>query len=129
MRIRLNGENDLTLSEFDSGEFEIVGAEGLHFSALEMFASGFGLCTASVLMSYGEQIGVSTDQLAVRIRWRYAEDPHRIAAFDMDIHWPELPASRLKAAERAAALCTVHATFRHPPELSTRVSTDPAPEA
>ncbi|RMG12386.1 MAG: OsmC family peroxiredoxin [Deltaproteobacteria bacterium] len=126
MKITLNAPEDLTLSEFDSDAFEVVATSDLHFSALEIFATGFGLCTASVLISYGEQIGVPTDRLTVRVRWSYAEDPHRIGRFDLEIRWPGLPASRLKAAERAAGLCTVHATFRHPPELSTRVYAEPA---
>ncbi len=45
------------------------------------------------------------------------------------IHWPELPASRRAAAERAAGHCTLHHTLEHPPRVTTTVTLTPSREA
>ena len=123
MRILLHDDSDLTLSQFDQPGFEVEMDEGVHahYSALQMFASSLGLCTASVLISYGEHFDASTEELEVRVRWSYAEEPYRVDEIDMDITWPELPESRLEAAERAAEHCTIHNTLHHPPEVETNV--------
>jgi hypothetical protein len=39
----------------------------------------------------------------------------------IELTWPSLPAARLEAAKRAAALCTVHQSLHHLPELTTIV--------
>jgi uncharacterized OsmC-like protein len=124
MRILLHSPEDLTLTDFEDPEFRVVPeTEEVHFSAMEMFATSIGLCTYSVLMSYAEQASAGTTGLAIRMRWRYAEGPYRISGIDMDITWPELPANRLKAAERAAEQCTLHNTLEVPPQVTTSVAT------
>lgn len=123
MKILMHSETDITMSEFDAPAFDIETAPGAeaHYSALQMFATSLGLCTASVLMAYAEQISVATEGLQVRLRWQYAEKPFRVGGMEMDIVWPSLPENRLRAAERAASQCTIHNTLHHPPELVTRV--------
>ena len=58
----------------------------------------------------------------MHLAWSYVEDPFRIKKIDMEIDWPELPESRMGAAWRAAAMCTIHNTLAHPPEILTRVN-------
>jgi len=55
------------------------------------------------------------------VRWEYSDRPFRISALSMDIDWPGVPASRVAAASRAAAHCTLHNTLTHPPRVETRV--------
>ena len=129
MRILLNGATDLTLFELDSPGFEVEVAPGVHahYSAMQMFANSLALCTASALIAYAEQIDAPTDSLAVRVKWDYVEPPFRIGRIDMQIHWPQLPESRLAAAQRAARHCTLHHTLEHPPVVLTEVNLEPAP--
>ncbi|MFN7134212.1 MAG: OsmC family protein [Myxococcales bacterium] len=131
MKVLLHSEEALTLGAFDSPGLEVEAAPGAHahYSAFQMFTVGIGLCTASVLSAYGAQIGVPTDQLTVRIAWTLGEKPRRIGTLDMQINWPGLPDSRLRAAELAAAQCPLHRTLELPPKLSTSITNDaPVPE-
>lgn len=125
----MHGESDLSVFDLASPGFEVETAPGVYepYSAMQMFATSLGLCTASVLASYAEQVGVSIEKLAVRVKWQYAEGPFRIGSIDMQIFWPELPQSRRIAAERAASHCTIHHTLEHSPQLSTRVLIAPEP--
>ncbi|MGI5861355.1 MAG: OsmC family protein [Myxococcales bacterium] len=129
MRILLNGEADLTVFELDSPGFEVEVAPGVHahYSAMQRFAHSLALCTASVLVAYAEQIDAPTDSLAIRVRWEYVEPPFRIGRIDMQVYWPQLPESRLAAAQRAARHCTLHHTLERPPVVLTDVNLEPAP--
>jgi uncharacterized OsmC-like protein len=123
MRIIMNSEEDLDIGDFTKPGINIEStAPDTHYSALQMFATSLALCTYSVLASYAEQIDVSSDNVAVHMAWSYAEEPFRIKQIDMEIDWPELPESRQAAARRAAAMCTIHNTLAHPPEITTRVN-------
>ncbi|MEW6611153.1 MAG: OsmC family protein [Pseudomonadota bacterium] len=127
MKIVLHADTELTLQEGKASGLEVVAENpDVHYGAMQMFATALALCTYSVLVSYAEQIGTDTEALAIRVRWRYAAHPARIDRIDMDITWPELPESRLPAARRAAAHCTLHNTLHQPPEVHTRVRHGPA---
>lgn len=121
MKIVLHGENDLSLSEFDSPGMEIEQEAHVHYSAMEMFATSFAWCTASVVISYGGAAGIPLDNLAVRMRWEYVEDPYRIGRISMEITWPGLTENRVKAAQHAAGHCTLHKTLGYPPQVETIV--------
>jgi uncharacterized OsmC-like protein len=122
LKIELHGETDLSVSEMHLPGVEIIGeTEALHYSALKMFVASLAWCTWAVLATYGERIDAAIDDLHFRMRWRYAEKPTRISNVSMDITWPSLPESRLDAAMRAAAMCTVHNTLHHDVEIDTNV--------
>lgn len=123
MKVILHGESDLELRDFHVQGFEVESkAPELHFSAIEMFITGLGLCTGSVLLAYGETLKVSTHDLSVRLRWQYDRKPLRIGRIEMDIRWPALPEDHLAAAHRAAVTCTLHRTLEHPVAIETRVT-------
>ena len=123
MKIVMHDEEDLEIKEFGSPEFEIESVNSqAHYSALQMFATSIALCTYSVLAGYGEQINSPTKNIVIRIRWSYVEDPFRIGDINMEISWPGLPESRLKAAQRAASDCTLHHTLENSPSIVTQVS-------
>lgn len=125
MNVIMHQSEDIELTEFDEPGLHIEQHDPeAHFSAMQMFATSMGICTYSVLAGYAEQIDAVTKQLSVRMRWSYAEHPYRIGQIDMDIQWPELPPSRLKAAQRAATKCTLHNTLEQPPQVATRLSID-----
>jgi uncharacterized OsmC-like protein len=51
------------------------------------------------------------------VSWTFVEGPHRIGEMKLTFAWQSLPASRLEAAKRAAALCPVHTTLHHTTEV------------
>ncbi len=123
MKVVLEGDTQLVLEDFEGPGLHVEAAEGVHahFSAFEMFVSGVGLCTASVLGAYAEQLEVPTGGLRVRMRWELDVAPRRMGAMQMDIQWPELPPSRTRAAELAASQCPLHQTLAQPTSVTTRV--------
>lgn len=124
MHIRMHGASELTLTSFDEPGFEVEHDEGVdaHYSALQMFATSLGLCTASVVGTYGERFDTAADDLAIRVEWSYADNPYRVDDIEMTIDWPSLPESRREAVRRAAEQCTIHNTLHDPPEVVTRVA-------
>ena len=127
MNVIMHHSEDLELTAFDEPGLNVDPQDPeAHFSAIQMFATAMGLCTYSVLAGYAEHSDTPTEQLSVRMRWSYEEHPYRIDKIDMDIQWPDLPESKLAAAQRAATKCTLHNTLEHPPEVTTRVAIEHA---
>jgi uncharacterized OsmC-like protein len=87
------------------------------YSPFHMLASSLATCTFAVLYSWASNANVTVDDLVIDVRWAFTEDPHRVSEMRTTLIWPTLPQSRRSVAERVAALCTVHATLLHPPEL------------
>jgi uncharacterized OsmC-like protein len=97
-------------------------------SPFHLLGGSLATCTFSVLEAWGTRAGFALDDLVLEVSWTFAEKPHRVDALALDISWPSLPASRMEAAKRAAALCTVHVTLEHPPAMPVTVRAA-APEA
>lgn len=91
------------------------------YSPFHMLASGLATCTFSVLHSWATHARLGADDLAIEVRWTFAEQPHRVGAMEMRFTWPSLPESRRRAAERAATLCPIHATLSHPTPIAATV--------
>lgn len=118
----MHSENDLEIQDFLQPEMVVDSHDpDASYSALQMFATSLGLCSFSMLYGYGENIAVDPAPIAIRVRWGYASDENRIDEIGMSIRWPGLPEAKRQAAERAAALCTLHHTLEHPPKVTTRL--------
>ena len=87
------------------------------YSPFHMLASSLASCTVSVLHSWATHAKLPIDDLALELRWRFVDDPHRVSDISVILDWPSLPSSRLAAAKRVAEMCTVHATLMHPPRI------------
>jgi uncharacterized OsmC-like protein len=102
----------------------------MSYSPFHMLASALATCTFSVIESWASHAKLSLDDLAIEVRWRFGEDPHRVSDLAVTFEWPSLPANRIAAARRVAELCTVHATLLHAPnvtiEPATQAATQPA---
>lgn len=123
MNVIMHHSEDLELRQFDEPGLNIEQQDpDAHYSAMQMFATAMGLCTYSVLAGYAEQLDTPMEQMSLHLRWDYHKDPYRIGSLEMEIKWPELPASRQDAAQRVASKCTLHNTLEHPPQLTTRVT-------
>lgn len=93
------------------------------YSAFHMLAGAVANCTYSTVHSWASNAGVNADDLAVEVKVIFAEHPHRAGALDITLFWPSLPAARLDAAKRAAALCPIHQTLLRAPTITTNVET------
>jgi putative redox protein len=121
MKITLLGEERIRL-EATPGPMS-VEAESAEttYSPFHMVASGLATCVYSVLASWGAHAGVEADGLAIEIAWSFAEKPHRVGTYEVFLEWQGLPEERRSAAARAAALCPIHATLHHPPEIKVEM--------
>jgi uncharacterized OsmC-like protein len=124
MKLLLQAPTGIELTELDAPNLHIqadAGGEG--YGPLQMFVASLGPCTASVLITYSQNVlkmAVNSD-LRILLRWHCAHHPYRIQRIDMDIVWPGLPEQRLLAAKRADASCTIHRTLLQVPVVSTSV--------
>jgi uncharacterized OsmC-like protein len=88
------------------------------YSPFHMMASGLAFCTFSVMHAWAEHAKLDATDLTIEISWVFADDPHRVGSYDVRFRWPSLPEKRLDAAVRVAAMCAVHATLEHPPQIT-----------
>jgi uncharacterized OsmC-like protein len=95
------------------------------YSPFHMLASGLAMCTFSVMEAWATHAGLDVNDLAVDIRWKFAEDPHRVESLKITFDWPSLPARRYAAARRVAEMCTIHATLSHPPAITVDIGRPP----
>lgn len=90
------------------------------YSPFHMMASALAYCTFSVMYAWAEHAKLDASDLTIDVAWTFADDPHRVDNYDLRFDWPALPPNRLEAARRVAEMCTVHATFQHPPTINIR---------
>lgn len=88
------------------------------FSPFHMLGSSLAYCTFSVLYSWATHAKIPIDGMHIDVGWKFGGDPKRVSDMQMTLHWPQLPPNRLEAAKRVAALCTIHETLHHPPNLT-----------
>ena len=118
MKIVLLGEDAIRLEPIPGPmTIEARSAEE-QYSPFHMLASGLATCTFSVLYSWASHAKLDADDLAIEVRWDFADDPHRLGDIRMRLDWPSLPPQRKNAAARVAEMCTIHATLMHPPSIS-----------
>ena len=129
MKITLTGDDAIRL-EPTPGPLTIEApTASMGYSPFHMLASALATCTFSVLQSWATHKKLSVDDLVLDVRWKFADDPHRVSDLDVSFTWPSLPADRIAIAKRVAALCTVHATLMHPPAIGIRASGEAAATA
>ena len=123
MKISLISEEGIRLEPLPGAMTIEAATEDQVYSAFHMLGSGLAFCTYSVLASWASHAKLRSDDIVIEVQWTFVEDPHRIGKIDMKIDWPSLPPQRQAAAQRVADMCAIHASLKHPPELSTTVTT------
>lgn len=121
MKITLVSDDSLRLEATPGPMTVEASSADQQYSPFHMLASGLAYCTYSILHSWAENKSLSPDGLTVDVAWQFAEKPHRVGAMQVSFQWPSLPADRVEAAKRVAALCTVHKTLEHPPTITIEV--------
>jgi uncharacterized OsmC-like protein len=92
------------------------------YSPFHMVGSGLGVCTLAVLQSWAASARLDADRIAVEVRWRFVDEPHRVGAYDVLLDWPQLDARRRPAAERVAGMCAVKNTLLEPPAVTLTIA-------
>jgi uncharacterized OsmC-like protein len=127
MKITLLGEDAIRLEPVPGALTIEAPSADASYSPFHMLASGLASCTFSVLSSWATHAKIPIDDLTIEVRWRFADDPHRVGDIDVTFNWPGLPANRHTAAKRVAEMCTVHATLMHSPRITVAATGETAP--
>jgi uncharacterized OsmC-like protein len=124
MRLILEGEDAIRLEPGGGAlvvEAAVEGEGEVPLSPFHLLAASLAWCTWSVLATWGGHSGLSAEELELGVRWSFGGDPVRVSEVEVEVVWPSLPPSRVAAARRAAAHCTVHHTLEAGTRLETRV--------
>jgi uncharacterized OsmC-like protein len=122
VKISLIAEDALRVDPSDTPLTVETPDQNTQYSPFHMLASALATCIYSLLGAWAENAKLDSSDLAIEVEWTFAEEPHRVAKIEVEVEWPSLPDARRAAAERAASLCTVHATLSHPPEISVNLA-------
>jgi uncharacterized OsmC-like protein len=88
-------------------------------SPIDYFNASFAGCVAYFIAKALRNRGVEPVGLRVLLEADYAEAPHRVGAYRLEVELPAgLSNEMIGAARRAAEACTVHNTLEHPPAMS-----------
>ena len=91
------------------------------YSPFHMLASGLAVCVVSTVSSWASNANVPTDGLAIEVAWSFAEKPHRVGSYHLELEWPGLPEERRATALRAVGLCPAHKTIELPTEVHAEI--------
>ncbi len=87
-------------------------------SPVDYLAASLAGCVGFFVARFLRRKGFEPRGLSVDVTGTMAEGPHRIGAFDIQVHLPAgLPPDLREVAQRAAESCTIHHTLQHPPEI------------
>ena len=118
MKITLLSDDAIRLEPIAAPMTIEASSAEMVYSPFHMLASSLATCIFSVIESWASHAKHRLDDLTIEVRWKFADEPHRVSDFAVSFDWPSLPANRIAAARRVAELCTVHATLHHPPHIS-----------
>lgn len=91
---------------------------------VECLAVSLGSCVAYFVGRFAQRHSLPIQDLQVTTAWDYAEQPHRVGSFDVQVSLgATLDATMRDRLQRVAEACTVHHTLRHPPEIRVTLST------
>jgi uncharacterized OsmC-like protein len=121
MKIVLEGEDAILLSATEGMLTIEAESPEQSYSPFHMLGSSLAYCTFSVLYSWATNSDLDVGDLQIRVRWEFAEDPHRVGQIWTELMWPSLPENRRPAAQRAAGLCAVHASLSHTVPIQTEL--------
>ena len=129
MKITLLSDDAIRLEPIAAPMTIEASSAEMVYSPFHMLASSLATCVFSVINSWATHAKIPVDDLTIDVRWKFADEPHRVSDLDVTFDWKSLPPNRIAAAKRVAELCTVHATLHHPPNISVEPANQPASAA
>jgi putative redox protein len=123
MKITLLSDDAIRLEPVAGPTTIEASSAEMAYSPFHMLASSLATCIFSVVNSWATHAKIPIDDLVIDVRWKFADEPHRVSDLDVTFDWKSLPPNRLAAARRVAELCTVHATLHHPPNITVEPAT------
>lgn len=97
------------------------GGEDTGPTPTELFAASLAACVMHYAQRFLRRHNLSTDGLRVTCDYAWAEGPHRVGSFDLEVDAPGLVDSKRAAFSRVIEHCTVHASITHAPAISIRM--------
>lgn len=123
MKITLIAEDTVRFEETPGSLTIEAPSANTAYSPFHMLASAVADCTFYTVRSWATNANIKADDLAVEVKFTFAEQPHRVGTLEVKLTWPSLPPERVESAKRAAALCPVHQTLLKPPSITTTIAT------
>jgi uncharacterized OsmC-like protein len=128
MKIVLTGEESLRIEPV-SGPLTIEAeSPDQSYSPFHMLGSALGMCTFSVMQSWGSNKSIAIDDLHIDVSWQFVEGGHRLETMNVKLSWPSLSAELWPRAIRAAEICGVHQTLARGAEISIDAPGTESPE-
>jgi len=121
MKIKVLGETELCLSNWEEDGLDIDLGKLPRFSALAMFIASLGRCTFAVIDHYALRMDVPINNIVTHLEWEFDTDPTRFKTIKMKIYWPEIPEKRIASVERASHKCTISTTIKECVNIETVV--------
>ena len=94
MKIVLEGEDAILLSATEGMLTIEAESPEQSYSPFHMLGSSLAYCTFSVLYSWATNSDLDVGDLQIRVRWEFAENPHRVGQIWSELIWPSLPENR-----------------------------------
>ncbi len=98
------------------------GGEDTAPTPTELFVSGLAACVLFYAERFLRRHGLPTLGLSVACDYGWAEKPHRVAAIELRVTAPDIPAAKRAAFQRVIERCTVHNTLEHQPLVLIRLA-------
>jgi uncharacterized OsmC-like protein len=97
------------------------GGEDTAPTPTEMFVASLAACVGFYAERFLRRNRLPAEGLRVTSDYRWAEDPHRVGAIELQVEAPGLTEGKREAFSRVIEHCTVHNSLRTPPEVRTRL--------
>lgn len=133
---RANGGDTVKITLIDEDAIRLEPTDGpmtieapsldRQYSPFHMLGGSLAYCTFSVVYSWAAHAKIPVEGMKIDVSWKFGGEPKRVSDMHMVLDWPALPAQRLNAAKRVAAMCTVHETLHHSTAITLDVRGAPA---
>jgi uncharacterized OsmC-like protein len=128
MKITLTGEESLRIEPSSDPLSIQAESRDQSYSPFHMLGSALGMCTFSVMQSWGSNKSIGVDDLRIDVSWRFVEGEHKLATMNVKLEWPSLSAELWPRAIRAAQICGVHRTLSRGIEVTVDAPEAQSPE-
>ena len=99
------------------------GGEDGGMSPVELFVGSVAACVAYFVARYCARHGLSTEGFRVESEWSIVEQPHRVGAIGLSLHFDDpIPDFHRERLLKVAHGCTVHQSIAVPAQVDIRLA-------